>query len=327
MEVKAAAAAGAVQRFAHKIQPRTALELEGPLHFFQREAAAGGLGLLPAAEAEAAEAPRLAGMGQFAPVLRPQLGGFAAGKARRSPEGVPQAAVQHPLPAAGECGQTLSPLFQQGGKVLLGPRREKVHCDGRLLRAAAGGQQPRQLHDADAGQTVIGELDLPFLPGQGAAALPQGDGSAGPQPGKGFQLFGFFAAQRGQAGVQRLYPAASPSGHGGAKAAGAELRPGAAPQSTDHFVGHQKGAPVLLLHLDGVAASFLAHAHHAAAGAHGHAQRVQPAHQQAGQVRSLIGVRIEPAGFIGPVDKAQPLPPGGQARGIDGGQQPGQGLG
>ena len=170
-------------------------------------------------------------------------------------------------------------------------------------------------------------MDLPFLPGQGAAALPQGDGSAGPQPGKGFQLFGFFAAQRGQAGVQRLYPAAGPPGHGGAKAAGAELRPGAAPQSTDHFVGHQKGAPVLLLHLDGVAASFLAHAHHAAAGAHGHAQRVQPAHQQAGQVRSLIGVRIEPAGFIGPVDKAQPLPPGGQARGVDGGQQPGQGLG
>ena len=49
VQVEAAAAAGAVQRFAHKVQPRTALELEGRFHLGQSKPAAGGLRLPPAA--------------------------------------------------------------------------------------------------------------------------------------------------------------------------------------------------------------------------------------------------------------------------------------
>ena len=45
MQVKTAAAACAVQRFAHKVKARTALELEVLIHLPQGQPAAGGLGL------------------------------------------------------------------------------------------------------------------------------------------------------------------------------------------------------------------------------------------------------------------------------------------
>ena len=48
MKVEAAAGTGAVQRFAHKVESRTALELEIVLYLVQKQAAAGGLSLLRA---------------------------------------------------------------------------------------------------------------------------------------------------------------------------------------------------------------------------------------------------------------------------------------
>ena len=49
--------AGTVQRFAHKVKAGAALELEAGGHFGQAQAAAGGLGLLPAAGGQALEPP------------------------------------------------------------------------------------------------------------------------------------------------------------------------------------------------------------------------------------------------------------------------------
>ena len=326
MEVEAAAAAGAVQSLAHKVEPRAAPELKIRLQLFQRKAAPGGLGLLPAAEAEAAEPPCLAGMGQPPPVLRVQLGGQAAGEAGRFPQSVPQAAVQHPLPE-GQGGLSPTPRGQKAGQRLFLPLGEQVHRHGGVLRAAPRRQQPRKLHDADAGQPVFGKLDLPFFPGQKAAALPQADSPPGPQAGQGFQHSGVPAAQRGQAGVKGLHLPAGPPGQGGAEASGAELGAGTAPQGADHVLGRQELAPAFPLRLDGVAAPFLAQLQHPAAGLHRHAQRLQPAQQQAGQVRRLVGIGIQPPCLIGPVEQAQPLPPGGQVRPVDGGQQPGQRAG
>ena len=59
VQVEAAAAAGAVQRFTHKVKAGAALELEAGGHFGQAQAAAGGLGLLPAAGGQALEQPVL----------------------------------------------------------------------------------------------------------------------------------------------------------------------------------------------------------------------------------------------------------------------------
>ena len=75
MQVKTAAAACAVQRFAHKVKARTALELEIVLYLVQKQAAAGGLSLLPAAGRQALETPALGRGGEF----RPRGGGQGAG--------------------------------------------------------------------------------------------------------------------------------------------------------------------------------------------------------------------------------------------------------
>ena len=147
------------------------------------------------------------------------------------------------------------------------------------------------------------------------------------RPARGFQHSGVPAAQRGQAGVKGLYPAAGPPGQGGAEASGAELGGGTAPQGADHVLGRQELALAFPLCLDGVAAPFLAQLQHPAAGLHRHAQRLQPAQQQAGQIRRLVGIGIQPPCLIGPVEQAQPLPPGRQVRPVDGGQQPGQRAG
>ena len=68
MQVKTAAAACAVQRFAHKVKARTALELEVLIHLPQGQPAAGGLGLLPAAGGQPFKAPVLGGVGQLLPL-------------------------------------------------------------------------------------------------------------------------------------------------------------------------------------------------------------------------------------------------------------------
>ena len=68
VQVKTAAAACAVQRFAHKVKARTALELEVLIHLPQGQPAAGGLGLLPAAGGQPFKAPVLGGVGQLLPL-------------------------------------------------------------------------------------------------------------------------------------------------------------------------------------------------------------------------------------------------------------------
>ena len=78
VQIEAAAAAGAVQRFAHKIQARTALKLKMRIHFPQREPAAGHLRLLPAAGGQALKAPVLGGVGQLLPLPGAENGGRVA---------------------------------------------------------------------------------------------------------------------------------------------------------------------------------------------------------------------------------------------------------
>ena len=68
MQVESAAAAGAVQRFAHKIQPGAALELEMPVHLPQSKPAAGHLCLPPAAGGQPLKAPVLGSMSQPLPL-------------------------------------------------------------------------------------------------------------------------------------------------------------------------------------------------------------------------------------------------------------------
>ena len=80
VQIEAAAAAGAVQCFAHKIQARAALKLKMRIHFPQREPAAGHLRLLPAAGGQALKAPVLGGVGQLLP-----LGGGDTGARCSSP--------------------------------------------------------------------------------------------------------------------------------------------------------------------------------------------------------------------------------------------------
>ena len=97
MEVVAAAAAGAVQRLAHEVESRTALELEIVLYLVQQQAAAGGLSLLPAAGRQALEPPALGCGGEF----RPRGGGQGAGVFRQTgigPEGAAQLCGQQAQP-------------------------------------------------------------------------------------------------------------------------------------------------------------------------------------------------------------------------------------
>ena len=67
VQVEAAAASGAVQRFPHEVQPRTALELEGRFHLGQGKPAAGGLRLPPAAGGKPLAPPVLGGAGKLLP--------------------------------------------------------------------------------------------------------------------------------------------------------------------------------------------------------------------------------------------------------------------
>lgn len=65
VQVKTAAAACAVQRFAHKVKAGTALELEIRFQLGEGKAAAGDLRLLPAAGGQAVEPPVLAVWASF----------------------------------------------------------------------------------------------------------------------------------------------------------------------------------------------------------------------------------------------------------------------
>ena len=69
VQVEAAAAAHAVQRFAHKVKAGTALELEIRFQLGEGKAAAGDLRLLPAAGGQAVEPPVFGGVGQLLPLF------------------------------------------------------------------------------------------------------------------------------------------------------------------------------------------------------------------------------------------------------------------
>ena len=92
-----------------------------------------------------------------------------------------------------------------------------------------------QVHDADAGQAVVGELHLaPVICQQGAAAV---QGGVGLGPDAGQALVRLCTLQSGQAGVQRGQCTAALGGEPGTEAVGAELRPGTAAHGTDHGIG------------------------------------------------------------------------------------------
>ena len=136
MEVEPAAAAGAVQRLAHKVKARAALELEPLVHFVEAEAAAGGLGLLPAAGGQPLEPPALDCGGE----LRPRRSGQGAGVFGQSgvgPEGAAQLRGQKPQPELRCAAQKPGPPGEEGGQLRFAQGGEEVEGYDGLLRAAA----------------------------------------------------------------------------------------------------------------------------------------------------------------------------------------------
>ena len=94
VQVEAATASGAVQRFPHEVQPRTAPELEGRFHLGQGKPAAGGLRLPPAAGGEPLEPPVLGNVGELLPAACGQGVGGSIRQGGGSPEGAAKLAVQ-----------------------------------------------------------------------------------------------------------------------------------------------------------------------------------------------------------------------------------------
>ena len=260
VEVVAAAAAGAVQRLAHKVESRTALELEIVLDLVQKQAAAGGLSLLPAAGCQALEPPALGCGGEF----RPRGGGQGAGVFRQTgigPEGAAQLCGQQAQPELRRpAAQQPDPLGEQRGQLGLTQSREEVEGCDRPLRPAPRGQQTRKLHDADARKSVLGELHLARFPGKHPAicAVQQAGAALGPDAGQ--RLAGMSTLQGCQAGIEGGHPSAALGGEPGAEAIGAELGAGIAAHGADDGVGPQGLAACLGLELDRIAAPALAQA-------------------------------------------------------------------
>ena len=171
--------------FAHEVKARTALELEVVLHLVQQQSAAGRLGLLPAAGGQPLEPPALGRGGE----LRPRRSGQGAGVFGQpgvGPEGAAQLCGQKPQPELRCAAQKPGPPGEEGGQLRLAQGGEEVEGYDGLLRAAARGQQARQLHDADAGESVIGELHLAHFPGKHPAigAVQQAGAALGPDAGQ-----------------------------------------------------------------------------------------------------------------------------------------------
>ena len=185
VEVVAAAAARAVQRLAHEVKARTALELEVVLHLVQQQSAAGRLGLLPAAGGQPLEPPALGRGGELRP-RRSGQGSGVFGQPGVGPEGAAQLCGQKPQPELRCAAQKPGPPGEEGGQLRFAQGGEEVEGYDGLLRAAARGQQARQLHDADAGESVIGELHLAHFPGKHPAigAVQQAGAALGPDAGQ-----------------------------------------------------------------------------------------------------------------------------------------------
>ena len=102
------------------------------------------------------------------------------------PEGAAQLRGQKPQPELRSAAQKPGPPGEEGGQLCFAQGGEEVEGYDGLLRAAARGQQARQLHDADAGESVIGELHLAHFPGKHPAigAVQQAGAALGPDAGQ-----------------------------------------------------------------------------------------------------------------------------------------------
>ena len=155
VQVEAAAAAGAVQRLAHKVKAGAALELEIRFQLGEGKAAAGDLRLLPAAGGQALKAPVLGGVGQLLPLPGGENGRSVAVP---QPGGRPHSAAQLPVQQAQPEVSGAAPCRlggvgrKQAGKCGFVHCREEVQLHGRAFHRR--GQVAGQVHDADAGQAV-----------------------------------------------------------------------------------------------------------------------------------------------------------------------------
>ena len=310
MQVEAAAASGAVQRFTHKVQPRASLELEGRFHLGQGKPAAGGLRLPPAARGKPLEPPVLGGVGKLLPAACGQGVGGGIRQGGGSPEGAAKLAVQKPQPERRRrvLGKQRCTRRKQGGKLCLRHSGEEIQLHRRVLRAAPGGKQAGQLHDADAGKPVVGELHLAHLLGEHPVAVQQAGGGLGADARKA--LVRLCALQSGQAGVKGAHLPAAVGGKAGAEAVRAELRPGGAAHGADNGICPQAfGAALGVRKLHGVAALALPQGAYRAAGAQLYLVPLQMQLQQRQHVCRLIGIGVHPPGFIGAGVQPQLLKP------------------
>ena len=148
VQVETAAAACAVQRFAHKVKARTALELEVLIHLPQGQPAAGGLGLLPAAGGQLLKAPVLGGVGQLLPLCGGEHGRrVAVLQPGGRPHSTAQLLVQQAQPEVnGAAPCRLGGVGRkQAGKCGFVHCREEVQLHSRSLGAAARGSCMMQM--------------------------------------------------------------------------------------------------------------------------------------------------------------------------------------
>ena len=318
MQVEAAAASGAVQRFPHEVQPRTAPELEGRFHLGQSKPAAGGLRLPPAAGGKPLEPPVLGNVGEGLHLLDRAVVGHIGS----FPKGVAQLDVQQPCPEPGKgVGCSLDGVpGKQAGQVYLAQLREQVKFHDRVSQPAPGGKQAGQLHDADAGKPVVGKLHFAHFFSQHPVAVQQAGSGLGADARKA--LVWLCALQGGQAGVKGAHLPAAVGGKAGAEAVRAELRPGSAAHGADNGICPQAfGAALGVCKLHRVAALALAQGAYRAAGAQLYGAPLQMQLQQRQHVCRLIGIGVHPPGFIGAGIQPQLLKPRQRRGGIHRRQQ------
>ena len=137
VQVEAAAAAHAVQRFAHKVKAGTALELEIRFQLGEGKATAGDLRLLPAAGVRPSNRQCLAVWASFCHWAAESRCTSASGKADGLPQGTAQLGVQQAQPEV--CRRIARQQGyaggEQRGKCVLGNVREEVQLHGRVFTA------------------------------------------------------------------------------------------------------------------------------------------------------------------------------------------------
>ena len=189
-----------------------------------------------------------------------------------------------------------------------------------MLRAAPGGKQAGQLHDADAGKPVVGKLYLAHFFCQHPVAVQQAGGGFGADARKA--LVRLCALQGGQAGVKGAHLPAAVGGKAGAEAVRAELRPGGAAHGADNGICPQAfGAALGGGKLHRVAALALPQGAYRAAGAQLYGVPLQMQFQQRQHVGGLIGIGVHPPGLIGAGVQPQLLKPRQRRGGIHRRQQ------